>query len=165
MIGIYQDPPRNGEGDHAQHGGGVEARMRHRTVGATDENISLARKLRKRMSLPEVLLWRQLRQQPDGLRFRRQYPIEGYAVDFACLSRRLAIEIDGEAHGRGNRPRCDAKRDSVLAELGFYTLRLAARDVLNNLDGALALIIRHCVSRPLHQPAAGPPPRSGEDLR
>jgi len=75
------------------------------------------------------------------------------------------IEVDGEAHSMGDNPRRDAKRDAILAEAGFDTLRIAARDVLNNLDGVLTFVLTACANRPLHHDAArrGPPPRSGED--
>jgi very-short-patch-repair endonuclease len=133
-------------------------------VGAADHNIRFARKLRREMSLPEVLLWQQLRKRPGGLRFRRQFPLSGYVIDFACLERRLAIEIDGEAHDLGNRPQRDEIRDRIVAELGYETLRIPARDVLGELDAVLKMILDRAGRRPLHQPAAGPPPRSGEDL-
>ena len=86
-------------------------------------------------------------------------------MDFACLKRRLAIEVDGEAHSMGDRPQRDLKRDSSLSQAGFDTLRIAAREVLDNLDGVLTHILTTCESRPLHHDAArrGPPPRSGED--
>jgi very-short-patch-repair endonuclease len=160
------NPPRNGEGDHAQHGGGVEApRRRQRTVGASNENIRFARHLRRNLSLPEVILWQQLRTRPAGYRFRRQFPINGYVIDFACLELRLAIEVDGEAHSMGNRPQHDIRRNQLLAKVGFQTLRIAARDVLDNLDGVMQLIATACGTRPFHHDASrrGPPPRSGED--
>jgi very-short-patch-repair endonuclease len=158
------NPPRNGEGDHAQHGGGAEAR-RHRTVGASNENIRIARHLRRNLSLPEVILWQQLRTRPAAYRFRRQFPINGHVIDFACLERRLAIEVDGEAHSMGNRPQRDIHRNQLLAKVGFQTLRIAARDVLDNLEGVMQLIATACGTRPLHHDATrrGPPPRSGED--
>ena len=160
------NPPRNGEGDHAQHGGGAGAvRVRHRTVGASDANVRFARDLRRKLTLPEVVLWQQLRKRPGGLRFRRQFPCRTYVIDFACLERRLAIEVDGEAHSMGDRPLRDARRDRVLAQAGFRTLRIAARDVLANLEGVLTPILTTCADRPLHHSAlpSGPPPRSGED--
>ena len=117
------------------------------------------------MTLPEVVLWQQLRKRQNGVRFRRQFPCQNYVPDFACLERRLVIEIDGEAHSMGDNPRRDARRDAVLAEAGFDTLRIAARDVLDNLDGVLAFVLTACANRPLHHSAvpSGPPPRSGED--
>nr|WP_324255282.1 DUF559 domain-containing protein [Sphingomonas sp. PL-96] len=60
----------------------------------------LARKFRREMSLPEVLLWRELRARPAGLRFRRQHPAGPYVLDFFCSAQRLAVEVDGDAHGR-----------------------------------------------------------------
>jgi very-short-patch-repair endonuclease len=127
----------------------------------------MARRLRKEMSLPEVLLWRELRKRPDGFKFRRQFPKEQFAGDFACLESRLVIEVDGEAHERGNRPQRDDRRDARLAESGFQTMRIPAFEVLRNLEGVLIGILEECRRRrPLHRPAApdGPPPRSGEDL-
>jgi very-short-patch-repair endonuclease len=117
------------------------------------------------LSLPEVALWQQLRKRPSGLRFRRQFPLSGYVIDFACLERRIAIEIDGEAHSMGDRPGRDQRRDKVLQDGGFNTLRIAARDVLDNLEGVMIHIVVTCENRPLHRSAApsGPPPRSGED--
>jgi very-short-patch-repair endonuclease len=142
--------------------------------GAT---IAKARTLRKEMSLPEVLLWRELRRRPAGYKFRRQHPAGPFIFDFACLEARLAFEIDGEAHGRGSAANHDETRDEWLANQGYRTLRIPARDVLNNLDGVVAFVADRCASlqplhqpirqgavQPLHQPSAGPPPRTGEDL-
>jgi very-short-patch-repair endonuclease len=128
------------------------------------------------MSLPEVLLWRELRQRPGGFKFRRQHPAGPFILDFACLEARLALEIDGEAHGLGTALNHDDARDEWVASQGFRTLRIAARDVLNNLDGVVAFVTDRCAVaqplhqlspsavQPLHQPSAGPPPRTGEDL-
>jgi len=117
------------------------------------------------MSLPEVLLWQELRKRPGGFKFRKQFPQEDFAIDFACLAARLAIEVDGEAHDRGNQPRFDASRDQRLFDLGFETMRIPAREVLSNLEGVVAGVVARCTElRPLHRPLDGPPPRSGEDL-
>ena len=128
------------------------------------KRIKRARKLRKQLSLPEVLLLQVLRQRPNGLKFRSQFPVGEITADFACLSHRLVIEVDGEGHNRGDQPRRDAARDAFLRAEGFAVMRIAARDVLGNLDGVVAGIVARCGEvGPLHQPAAGPPPRAGED--
>jgi very-short-patch-repair endonuclease len=117
------------------------------------------------MSLPEVLLWQQLRKRPTGLKFRRQFPIGQITVDFACLERRLVIEVDGEGHSFGDQPRRDAARDAILGREGFRVVRIAARDVLKDVDAVLHFIIASASEvGPLHQPAAGRPPRAGEEL-
>ena len=128
------------------------------------KRIKRARKLRRQLSLPEVILLKVLRQRPNGLKFRSQFPVGGITADFACLSHRLVIEVDGEGHNRGDQPRRDAARDALLREKGFSVMRIPARDVLGNLDGVVAGIVARCGEvGPLHQPAAGPPPRAGED--
>ncbi len=159
MNATLQDPPRNGEGNRPKDGGGDAA------LAAPTSNVKRARNLRRDMSLPEVLLWQELRKRPDGFKLRRQHPQTGYVIDFACLEARLAIEIDSEAHERGDRPAGDERRDEELLKAGFTTLRLSARDVLRDLESVITLIITRCAAlKPLHHPSGGPPPRSGEDL-
>ena len=150
-------PPRDGEGDRPKGGGGVFA--------TTAQTIERARKERRSGNLPEVILWRALRTRPGGFKYRRQHQIGPYCLDFACLEARLAIEIDGEAHRMGDRPQRDAVRDRWLEGSGFATLRIAAGDVLSNCEGVVRAIVAKCGARkPLHRPADGPPPRSGEVL-
>ena len=130
--------------------------------GAT---IGKARKLRKEMSLPEVLFWKELRRRPGGFKFRRQHPAGPYILDFTCLEARLAIEIDGETHDRGRAPVRDEARDEWLANQGFRTLRIRARDVYENLEAVLAFVSERCRhEQPLHRRSGGPPPRTGEEL-
>ena len=157
IDGFAPIPPRNGEGDHAQHGGGA--------LAASRPNAERARILRKSMTLPEVVLWQALRTRPTGFKFRRQHPIGGYVADFACLSARLLIEVDGDFHSHGNAAAIDRLRQADLEATGFEVLRIAARDVFEDLEAVVAMIVTTCEARtPLHQPAAGPPPRAGEEL-
>ena len=117
------------------------------------------------MSLPEVLLWQALRQRPEGLKFRRQFPIGPITTDFACLERRLIVEVDGEQHGVGDQPQRDVARDMSLRREGFEVMRIAARDVLKDLDSVVAGIVARCSNvGPLHHAPHGSPPRAGEEL-
>ncbi|WP_240700057.1 endonuclease domain-containing protein [Sphingomonas gei] len=77
-----------------------------------------AREERKKLSLPEILLWQELRKQPGGHYFRRQHSAGPYRLDFYCAKARLCIEVDGEAHGFGERPERDAARDRWLEGQG-----------------------------------------------
>ena len=127
-----------------------------------------ARQLRRKMSLPEVILWRWLRQRPDDIKFRRQHPTGPYVLDFFCSDARLAIEVDGEAHSRGARAQRDANRDQCLKSAGIKTLRIPAIELLKDPDAVVTWIVARAKARlPLHHPAApaGPPPRGklGED--
>jgi len=108
--------------------------MRVKAGPRTKEN---ARKLRRSMTLPEVLLWRELRKKPDRVQFRRQHPVGPYVLDFFCATSNLAIEVDGEAHTRGDRPERDVLRDDWLRAQGIEVMRIPAIDVLKNLDGVL----------------------------
>ena len=114
------------------------------------------------MSLPEVLLWERLRAQKTGFKFRHQHPIGPYVCDFYCAAARLAIEVDGEFHGRGDRPQRDSGRDRFFEQNGYRVLRVAAGEVLRDVEAVVTMIVSYAAG-PLHQPAAGPPPRAGEE--
>ncbi|MDM7957363.1 endonuclease domain-containing protein [Blastomonas sp.] len=127
--------------------------------------VKRSRKLRKAMSLPEVLLWQELRKRPSGLKFRRQHTVGHYVLDFFCAEASLCIEIDGEQHNAGDQPEFDDSRGAWLDLHGIKTLRINAADVLNNLESVVEHIVDIALQRlPLHRPADGPPPRAGEDL-
>ena len=92
------------------------------------------------MTLPEVLLWRELRKKPNGIQYRRQHPAGPYVLDFFCAPAKVAIEVDGEAHGRGDQPARDEARDRWLASQGIRVIRIPATDVIKNLDSVLQFI-------------------------
>jgi very-short-patch-repair endonuclease len=114
------------------------------------------------MTLPENMLWQQLRQRPNGMKFRRQHPIGPYVVDFCCISHRLAVEIDGFAHETGERVTRDNIRAKFIEDVGYKIMRVSASRVLADVVGVTGEIVA-CGARPLHHPAGGPPPRAGED--
>ncbi|MEQ1499738.1 MAG: endonuclease domain-containing protein, partial [Novosphingobium sp.] len=108
------------------------------------------------MSLPQVLLWQQLQKRPDGYKFRREFPQAPLTVDFTCLSARLVIEVDGMAHDMGDQPQRDQVRDRMMADRGFRTLRLPAKDLLRDMESCVIAIVTACRE-------AGPPPPSLRD--
>src|SRR3546814_15183617 len=85
------------------------------------------KRLRREMTPPEIGLWLALRRNDAGLRFRRQYPAGDYVIDFYCAPSRLAIEVDGEAHSRGDRPATDGGPESCVAAEGTQRMRLEER--------------------------------------
>src|SRR5215213_446414 len=68
-----------------------------------------ARQLRRNMTDAEQLLWRELRRGGLGWRFRRQFPIPPYVVDFACIEAWLIVELDGGQHVAAKDNRRDEK--------------------------------------------------------
>jgi very-short-patch-repair endonuclease len=117
-----------------------------------------AQELRREMSKTEWRLWYRLRgRQLIGCKFRRQVPIGPYFADFACLDARLVVEIDGDHHG--DRLAYDARRDHLLAEMGFRVLRFWVAEVDENMEGIVEVISDALRRFQLH----GPPPTSPRD--
>ena len=86
--------------------------------------------LRNRATSAEVALWNILKsKQIDGIKFRRQYSIGNYIVDFCCPSENLTIELDGDPHGEYYKIQKDENRDKYLESLGFTVLRFKNRFV------------------------------------
>jgi very-short-patch-repair endonuclease len=97
--------------------------------------------LRKNTTKPEQILWSILRgRQLDGLKFRRQHPIEPYIVDFYCAEASLVVELDGESHN--GQEVHDEKRSDHLMKLGLNIFRVTNDEVLTNLDGVAEGIAR-----------------------
>jgi len=119
-------------------------------------SIENARRLRKEPTDAERKLWSALRQrQLTGFKFRRQVPIGDFVADFACLSQRLIIEVDGGQHDT-NREK-DAARTAWLASRGYRVVRFWNNDVLANLDGVVRTILAALHDHPPPQP----PPQGG----
>jgi very-short-patch-repair endonuclease len=99
--------------------------------------------MRKVMTDAELRLWNELRaHRLMGLGFRRQLPVAGYIVDFACPSHRLIVEIDGSQHGFDANQDYDAARTRGLEAKGWTILRFWNDDVLRDLDNVCLHIIR-----------------------
>lgn len=106
-------------------------------------NVVKARSLRQNLSLPEALLWRELRLQSE-VRFRKQHSLEPYFLDFYCAKARVGVEIDGIAHDMGDRPTRDAHRDAWLSAQGIEVVRVAATAVLRDPQGVAESLVVYC---------------------
>ena len=105
----------------------------------------ISRNLRREMSLPEVLLWNQLRPKVNQqCIIHRQVPfLNLYVVDFYCAKIKLAIEIDGWQIHDGQEVK-DAERQAAIEQLGIRFLRFGAKRVLKNPYDVAQLIIKIC---------------------
>jgi very-short-patch-repair endonuclease len=100
---------------------------------------SLAKELRRNMTLSEVLLWNELKQNKmGGYDFDRQRPIGNFIVDFYCKELSLAIEIDGDTHIY--RYEYDDERQRSLEKLGVHFLRFEDIEVKKNMNNVLRVI-------------------------
>ncbi len=139
--------------------------MRKHGGGVLLLSVTQARKLRRKLSQPEALLWRQLQRRPGGFRFRRQRPVGPYIFDFFCISASLAIEVDGPSHDFELQIDHDGRRDAWAKSRGIETLRFAASDVARNMESVLSKIVMTCAGRtPPPRDARSPSPaKAGED--
>lgn len=76
----------------------------------------------------------------NGIGFRRQFPIGPFIADFACLTAKLVIEIDGGQLFSHEGEKRDARRDAFIASQGFRILRFSNHDVLTHRSGVLEVI-------------------------
>ena len=110
---------------------------------APPRHRAFAKSLRTDSTDAERRLWSVLRAgQLDGLKFKRQVPLDGYILDFVCFEAKLIIELDGGQHSGSA---ADLLRDEHFLAAGFRTLRFRNNDVLENLDGVyerLRIILR-----------------------
>ena len=128
----------DGEASRRGGGGGAGTAMR-----AERKTFRRARRLRRDLSLPEVILWDCLRDRRlQGLRFRRQHPVGPYVLDFFHAEGRLAVEVDGAHHDLPGQMQHDRRRDAWLARRGIRVMRIAASDILDEraLEGMLVMI-------------------------
>jgi very-short-patch-repair endonuclease len=101
-----------------------------------------ARSLRSTETKSEKLLWSILRgKQVCGLKFRRQHPISHFFADFACVSHKLVIEIDGGYHDVVIES--DLNRESILRAHGWDVLRFSADDVEDDPESVAMAIAAH----------------------
>lgn len=121
------------------------------------ETLRRAKAMRSEMTQPERALWAALRAHRfNGVKFSRQVVIGPFILDFAARARRLAIEVDGDAHA-GNEAR-DERRTAWLEDQGYHVIRFSNADVMHNLEGVLLVIeeaLRAC-------PSPKPSPQQGE---
>ena len=152
----------------------------------SQQTLQNAKVLRQNQTNAEGLLWHYLRnKQMDGHKFRRQQPIGPYIVDFACMPRKLIVELDGGQHAK--QEAYDEKRDTFLQDKGYRILRFWNNEVFENCFGVLESIynaLHHHPpleggskdaslsgrgSPPPHQPSpagsvSATPPRGGSDF-
>ena len=93
------------------------------------------------MTDAEQVLWQRLRRkQIDGLRFRRQFPLGHYIVDFVCLPARLIVEVDGGQHMEAIE--YDTARDFWLGSQEFRVLQFWNNQVLHETDAVIEEILQ-----------------------
>ena len=92
-----------------------------------------SRLLRKRATPAEVMLWEEIRNRKlNGLKFRRQYPVSGFILDFYCAEKNLGIELDGSIHD--TQKEYDQIREQLISESGIRILRFSNQEIMENME-------------------------------
>lgn len=99
-----------------------------------------ARRHRAAQTDAEKVLWEYLRRNALGVRFRRQFIIGDFIADFACLEKKLVVEVDGEYHFTQEQIEEDRKRSYHISQLGFRVVRFTNEEVMNDLDNVILKI-------------------------
>ena len=98
------------------------------------------RTLRNDPSEAERKLWWHLRGKQIGAKFRRQYSVDSYVIDFYAPSCKLAVEIDGDSHFTPQGLRHDRERTAHLARFGIQVIRFTNLEVFENIEAVLEAI-------------------------
>ncbi|MET0431037.1 MAG: endonuclease domain-containing protein [Hyphomicrobium sp.] len=115
-----------------------------------------ARQFRNSPTAAERKLWYQLRQlKTVGSTFRRQVPIDRFFVDFACLSKRVIVEIDGATYASESEITNDQVWQRYREDQGFVVLRRTNGDVMQNIEGVMDTIENVLSHRSAPSPQGG----------
>ena len=110
-----------------------------------------ARQLRQIETWAEKLMWRWLRDRRfSGYKFRRQYPLGDYYLDFFCEEAELNIELDGGQHGFPDQQKHDAQREKFLQSRGIKTLRFWNSHLRRNAQSIRDTIFEELQERAPH---------------
>ena len=128
------------------------------------QTLQRAKALRQRQTDAEGLLWHYLRRkQLGGYKFRRQQPIGPYVADFACMSEKLLVELDGGQHAE--RAAHDRRRTEFLESKGFRVLRFWNHEMFEDCFALLQRVYESLAHPPPRQAApAATPPQGGSDV-
>ncbi len=96
------------------------------------------------MTPEEKKLWSHLRGKSFGVEFRKQVPFGPYILDFFCLSKKVAVELDGDQHYEEEAKEYDSARDEYLQSHEITVLRFRNKELKTNPDGVLTVIWDEC---------------------
>ena len=129
-------------------------------------NIDKGRKLRRNQTDAEKKLWALLRnRQLEGVKFRRQFSLSGYILDFYSPEYKLGIEADGGGHYEDKGRQRDELRTRELNKLGVEIIRFSDRDILTNIEGIYERIKKVIEEKKNNPPHLHPLPKGRGDQK
>jgi very-short-patch-repair endonuclease len=110
--------------------------------GADPKTFEMAKRMRRDMTLAEIILWKKLKDRKLFTdKFRRQHPVGFYIVDFYCHKYKLAIEIDGKIHEDEEIRERDLNRDAELNRMGIKIIRFTNDQITSDLINVISRIL------------------------
>lgn len=101
------------------------------------------------MPQAEFILWAQLRDKGlEGYKFRRQYSVGKFVIDFYCPKLKLAIEVDGDSHFIEGADMSDKERQAIIESFGINFLRFTNREIYENINGVMSKIMENIQNSP-----------------
>ncbi len=101
------------------------------------------RRLRRNVPKAEAVVWSRLKgKQLLGYKFRRQYSVGPYVLDFYCPALKLAVEVDGNSHYKISAQPGDQIRQAYVESFGTGFIRFTNEEVYQELENVLAAIAR-----------------------
>ncbi len=101
------------------------------------------RQLRQDITKAEKIIWAKIKnRQIENCKFRRQYSVDKFVIDFYSPILKLAIEIDGDSHFQNDAVEYDMERQVFIESAGIKFLRFTNEDVYGNLSGVLESIVQ-----------------------
>jgi len=126
------------------------------------EILERCREMRKGATDAETLLWQLLRdRQLMNFKFRRQYAIDRFIVDFYCHEASLVIELDGGGHNENEQADYDRQRTARLEELGLRVIRFWNHEMLHQTEDVIRTIAEELTARVSLTPALSQGEREG----
>ena len=104
-----------------------------------------AQRMRNNPTESEAVLWKFIRGEQLGFRFRRQQIIDDYIVDFVCLAKKLIIEVDGKYHSTNEQQELDDIRENKLLLEGYRIIRFTNEEVMLNIKQTIECIKKHLI--------------------
>lgn len=128
--------------------------MKNERLNNRPELKDFRKKLRNNSTSAEATLWTFLKgKQLKGRKFRRQFSVENYILDFYCPSEKLAVELDGADHFTSAGFESDEERTRVLNSHGIKVIRFENKEVFQAIEGVLESIMNNFTTPPYGHPS------------
>ncbi|GAX35478.1 endonuclease domain-containing protein [Nodularia sp. NIES-3585] len=109
-----------------------------------NSELEKRRVLRQNITKAEKVIWHNIRdRQLENCKFRRQYSVDRFVIDFYSAELKLAIEIDGDSHFQDGAAEYDQAKQEFMESVGIKFIRFTNNDVYGNLSGVLESIAQY----------------------